>query len=148
MRKLLALAAVLWMVCYAQSPQAGEWANYGGDAAGSRFSPLTQINKANVQQLNVAWTYHTGDISDGSKHPRRSGFEATPIMVDGTLYFSTAFNRVIVLDPETGAERWTYDPGIDLNRGYSEGLSNRGVSTWADTRPGARYRRRIFIATI
>ncbi len=78
---------------------------------------------------------------------RRSEFEATPIMVDGTLYFSTAFNRVIALNPETGAERWSYDPGIDLNRGYSEGLINRGVSTWADSQPGSLYARRI-LATI
>jgi quinoprotein glucose dehydrogenase len=147
------------MACHAQSalsprsPQSnptkdGEWAYYGGDPGGSRFSPLTQINRTNVQNLKIAWIYHTGDVSDGSKHPRRSGFEATPIMVDGVLYLSTAFNRVIALDPETGAERWSYDPHIDLNRGYSEGLINRGVSTWADSRSGARYARRIFIATI
>jgi quinoprotein glucose dehydrogenase len=159
-RSLQAVATVLWMACFAQSPapskkptesntaQVGEWPHYGGDPGGSRFSPLTQINRTNIRQLKVAWIYHTGDLSDGAKHPRKSAFEATPIMVDGTLYFSTAFNRVIALDPETGAERWIYDPGIDLNRGYSEGLINRGVSSWADTRPGRRYRRRIFIATI
>ena len=157
---LPAVAALLCMACYAQSPasskepaqsnvtKVGEWSSYGGDPGGSRFSPLTQINRTNVQHLKIAWIYHTGDVSDGIKHPRRSGFEATPIMVDGTLYFSTAFNRVIALDPETGAERWSYDPGIDLNRGYSEGLINRGVSTWADSRPGSLYARRIFIATI
>jgi len=132
----------------ADAAQAGEWPSYGGDSGGSRFSPLAHINRANVRQLRVAWTYHTGDVSDGSQHPRKSSFESTPIMVDGTLYFSTAFNRVIALDPETGAERWTYDPGINLNGRYSEGLMNRGVSTWADSQPGSRYRRRIFIGTI
>jgi quinoprotein glucose dehydrogenase len=117
-------------------------------SGGSRFSPLTQINRENVHKLKVASIYHTGDVSDGSKHPRKSAFETTPILVDGTLYFSTAFNRVIALDPETGAERWSYDPKIDLDRGYSEGLINRGVSSWTDSQPRSRYRRRIFIAMI
>jgi quinoprotein glucose dehydrogenase len=122
----LAFAVVLSMACHAQSAlrptaehsnvvKGGEWGYYGGDPGGSRFSSLTQINRTNVQQLKVAWIYHTGDVSDGAQHPRRSGFETTPIMVDGTLYFSTAFNRVIALDPETGVERWSYDPHIDLN---------------------------------
>jgi quinoprotein glucose dehydrogenase len=100
----------------------------GGDPGGSRFSPLTQIDTKNVQKLKVAWIYHTGDISDGTQHPHKSAFEATPILVDGTLYVSAAFNRVIAVDPETGTERWSYDPKIDLNRDYSEGLMNRGVS--------------------
>jgi quinoprotein glucose dehydrogenase len=155
MIKTLSLAtAVLLCVAFAQKPaatvtaQLGEWPFYGGDSGGSRFSPLTQIDKSNVGRLKVAWIYHTGDISDGTKYARKSAFETTPIMVDGTLYFSTAFNRVIALDAETGAERWSYDPKIDLSRGYSEGLMNRGVSTWVDNSPGGRYRRRTFIATI
>lgn len=130
---------VMALVCLSCSAQSTDWPYYGGDAGGSRFSPLTQINTNNVQKLKVAWIYHTGDISDGAQHPHKSAFEATPILVDGTLYVSTAFNRVIALDPETGTERWSYDPKIDLNRDYSEGLMNRGVSY---------YKRRVFIATI
>jgi len=126
------------------SPKTAEWSYYGGDAGGSRFSPLTQINKRNVQNLKVAWVYHTGDISDGSKYQHKSAFEGTPILVDGTLYVTTAFNRVVALDPETGKERWSFDPKIDLNRDYSEGLMNRGVSTWAD----GTGERRLFLATI
>ena len=79
-----------------------------------RFSPLSLINRENVSTLKVAWIFHTGDISDGSRDRKRSGFEATPILVDGTLYFTTAFNRVIALDPETGKQRWAYDSKIDL----------------------------------
>jgi quinoprotein glucose dehydrogenase len=129
---LLAVATVLSMAGYGPPPSASPkpaaaetervagWPYYGGDAGGSRFSPLTEINRENVQELRVAWTYHTGDVSDGTKHPLKSAFEATPILVDGTLYFSTAFNRVIALDPETGAERWRYDPKIDLDGEYSD----------------------------
>src|SRR5262249_50719066 len=65
-------------VAAASSTQVADWQCYGGDPGGSRFSPLTQINTTNVQQLKVAWTYHTGDISDGTKHRRKTAFEATP----------------------------------------------------------------------
>jgi quinoprotein glucose dehydrogenase len=123
-----------------------EWPTYGGEPGGSRFSPLREINRANVGQLKVAWVYHTGDVSDGSIYARKSAFESTPILVDGRLFFTTAFNRVVALDPETGAERWTYDPHIDLHAPYSEGLMNRGVSTWLGHAPGDT--RRIFVATI
>lgn len=127
-----------------------EWANYGNDAGGMRYSSLTQINRDNVSTLKVAWLYHTGDVSDGSRYPRKSEFESTPIFVDGTLYLTTAFNRVVALDPVSGKERWAFDPKINLGSKYSEGLMNRGVSTWLDTgrKPGAECRRRIFLATI
>ena len=105
-----------------------DWPYYGGDAGGSRYSPLTQINRTNVAQLKVAWEYHTGDLSDGSGGRRVSAFETTPIVAHGTMYFSTPFNRVIALDPETGKEKWSFDPKIDLRTPYSEGLKS-----WRDT---------------
>jgi quinoprotein glucose dehydrogenase len=127
-----------------------DWPAYGGDAGGSRYSPLSQINRANVRTLRIAWEYHTGDVSDGSGGRRKSAFEATPIVVEGTMYLSTPFNRVVALDPETGKERWSFDPKIDLRGPYSEGLINRGVSFWVDSgrAAGRACRRRIFIATI
>ncbi|HEY4742956.1 MAG TPA: pyrroloquinoline quinone-dependent dehydrogenase [Candidatus Acidoferrales bacterium] len=127
-----------------------EWPFYGHDAGGMRYSPLTQINHGNVATLKVAWTFHVGDISDGSGGKKRSGLETTPILVDGTLYLTTAFNRVFALDPETGKQRWVYDPMIELAGEYGDGLINRGVSAWLDsararTKP---CRRRIFEATL
>src|SRR5690349_24024188 len=98
---LAAAAILVWPAHSGQSNTVTDWPSYGGDPGGSRFSPLTQINRQNVHKLKVAWTYHTGDVSDGAKYARKSAFETTPILVDGTLYFSTAFNRVIALDPET-----------------------------------------------
>jgi len=129
-------------------PGRSGWEYYGGDPGGSRFSSLRQINQKNVHKLKIAWIFHTGDVSGGREHPRKSAFESTPILLGGTLYFSTAFNRVIALDPETGRQKWSYDPRINLNVKYSEGLTNRGVAGWTDERPDARYKRRIFIATI
>ena len=122
-----------------------DWPTYGQDAGGTRYSPLTQITRENVGHLQVAWTYHTGDTPTKEQ---AAAFEATPILVDGSLYLSTPFNRVIALDPETGAERWTYDPKIDLSVRYSD-FTSRGVSTWLDTsrEVGNPCRRRIFAAT-
>jgi quinoprotein glucose dehydrogenase len=128
----------------------GDWAYVGHDAGGMRYSPLKQINVDNVKNLRVAWTYHVGDISDGKGFARRSGFETTPILVDGTLFLTTPFNRVIALDPETGKEKWTFDPMVDIVAGYGDGLINRGVATWLDPKrvKGAPCRRRIFEATL
>ena len=134
----------------AQSSARVDWPTYGNDPGGMRYSPIDDINRGNVAKLRIAWAYHTGDVSDGSKYPRKSEFESTPIFVDGTLYVTTAFNRVIALDPTNGKERWIFDPKINLAAKYSEGLMNRGVSTWLDTdrKASAACRRRIFVATI
>lgn len=139
------------MVLFAQSPRGEvDWPHYGDQAGGMRFSPLAQVNKSNVAQLRIAWVFHTGDISRGEHGQQKSSFESTPIMVDGTLYVSTPFSRVIALDPATGKEKWSYDPHLNLDTGYADGLINRGVSTWLDpTRTaGQPCRRRIFIGTI
>jgi quinoprotein glucose dehydrogenase len=125
------------------------WAYYGHDAGGMRYSPLTQINRENVAKLKVAWTFHTGEISEGRGERKRSGFETTPLVVDGTLYLTTPFNRVIALDPETGTQRWAYDPKIELDWDYGDGLVNRGAATWLDSAraKGQACRRRIFEST-
>lgn len=133
-----------------QSSKVSDWPNYGNDAGGMRYSSLTQIHRGNVGELRVAWVYHTGDISEGGAGRRGSGLETTPILVDGTLYLTTPFNRIIALDPETGKERWAYDPKIDRTWDSGDGLINRGVATWVDSRlpAGKVCRRRIFEATI
>ncbi|SRR5579871_632366 len=134
-------------------PAAGpvaDWPYYGGDPGGSRYARLVEINKGNVARLRIAWEYHTGDVSDGSGNRRKSAFEGTPIVADGTMYLTTPFNRVIALDPETGQERWSFDPKIDLQAPYSEGLINRGVTPWTDSGRADSdvCARRIFHATI
>jgi quinoprotein glucose dehydrogenase len=147
---LIVYMAIASPCAHGQGPGNTEWPNYGNDAGGMRYSPLTQINRENVSKLKVAWAFHTGDISDGSHDRRRSGFETTPILVDGTLYFTTPFNRVIALDPETGKQRWAYDPKIDQTLDYGDGLINRGVATWVDAgrKPEEPCRRRIYEATL
>src|SRR5438309_7284897 len=101
-----ALAGAIFFTSQARPSGGDQWPAYGHDPGGARYSPLTQIARSTVTRLKVAWTFHTGDISDGSNGQRRSGFETTPIVVDSTMYLTTGFNRVIALDPETGAKRW------------------------------------------
>ncbi|HZS10512.1 MAG TPA: pyrroloquinoline quinone-dependent dehydrogenase [Blastocatellia bacterium] len=122
-----------------------DWPAYGRDAGGSRYSPLAEINRDNVTQLKIAWTYRTGEAEQIGASRGKYAFEATPILIEGTLYLSTPFNRVIALDPETGAEKWKYDPKVDTSIEYSE-FTSRGVSTWLDR--SGKAGRRIFVATL
>lgn len=123
-----------------------EWTAYGGDAGGTRYSRAAQITRENVKSLTLAWTYRTGDWAVG---PGQTRFEATPLLVDGTLYVATPFGRVIALDPATGRERWAFDGHADLSGHYGD-FATRGVATWRDPRRAtdAPCARRIYIATI
>ncbi len=135
---------------YSAAQQDGEWRAYGRDAANTRYSPLSQITRENVSHLAVAWTYRTGEIDTTRFHFRRDPrFEATPLMVDGTLYLSTPFGRVIALDPATGRQRWIFDGKADVGGQWGD-FANRGVSTWLDpaAAPNATCRRRIFLGTV
>ncbi|HWZ32504.1 MAG TPA: pyrroloquinoline quinone-dependent dehydrogenase [Bryobacteraceae bacterium] len=126
-----------------------DWSAYGRDAGGTRFSPAAQITRQNVMQLKQAWEFHTSALKPDTHLKSSAAFEATPILVDGTLYLSTPFDQVIALDPTTGKERWVFDPKVNRKANYSE-VSSRGVSTWLDStrKEGDPCRRRIFIGTI
>jgi len=123
-----------------------DWPVYGHDAGGSRFSPAAQITRANVNRLAVAWTYRTGETDPRFKTDKPTAFEATPLVVDGTMYLGTPLGRVIALDPATGQERWVFDPKILRDVTYGD-FASRGVSTWLDASApaGSPCRRRIFV---
>jgi glucose dehydrogenase len=148
----LVLTALLLAGClHAVRPDSidiGEWPSYGNDAGGTRYSPLTQIDRGNVTNLKIAWTYRTGEVG-GVAPSGHTAFEATPLMVDGMLFLSTPYNRVIALDPEIGEKRWSYDPKVDRARRFAL-ITSRGVATWLDTyaRADRVCRRRVFVATI
>jgi quinoprotein glucose dehydrogenase len=126
-----------------------DWPQYGRDQEGTRYTPLKQINRDNVAYLRKAWEYHTGDFSDGSDGRPETTFQATPILVDGVLYLATVYGRVIALNPQTGAELWTYDPAVDATLKRGE-YANRGVTYWraAGAAQGRACARRIFVATV
>src|SRR5262245_55370266 len=77
------------------------WPAYGRDPGGSRYSPLAEINRENVNGLKIAWTYRTGAADVKAPLARKAAFEATPILIDGLLYLTTPYSRVIALDPAT-----------------------------------------------
>ncbi|HXD79823.1 MAG TPA: pyrroloquinoline quinone-dependent dehydrogenase [Puia sp.] len=120
------------------------WSFYGQDPGGKRYSPLSRINDRNVSRLVPAWTFRTGELVTyaGTGAMDKAAFEATPILVGRTLYFSTPSDRVFAVDAETGKQHWVYDPKVDLHAGYSE-ISNRGVAAW-----GHGDSLRLFIGTI
>ena len=117
--------------------EVADWPYTEGLAGGGRYSPLADIDRTNVADLEVAWTYRHGDVDDGGLLPdkvfRGTAFEGTPVVAGGRLIFTTPFNRVIALDPERGTELWTYDPRIDRKRRYANMIIHRGVALWNDT---------------
>ncbi|MCB1680187.1 MAG: pyrroloquinoline quinone-dependent dehydrogenase [Halioglobus sp.] len=147
----------LFLCCcfLAASPlvQADQWPQYGGDNGGMRFAASAQITPANVGDLEVAWTYRTGEKQRrGAEAFQRSSFQATPLLLPPaagqSLVFCTPFNRVVALDPATGAERWVHEPDIaPMNAPYR----CRGVAYWSDSRAAdpapAACRHRIFSLT-
>ncbi len=129
--------------------QTESWSSYGGSPGGSQFSPLTQINLTNVERLEVAWSYHTGDIAGASRQSDPTTFEANPILVNDALYICSAFNRVIALEPDTGREIWAFDPQADLTHSRLGANICRGVSYWEDAEAGDGEvcKRRVFEGT-
>jgi quinoprotein glucose dehydrogenase len=149
----MALAILSGLTLSAQaasdSDKTTEWVSYGRDPGGMRFSPDSAITRQNVSGLQVAWTFRTGELQryDGNSAGKKAAFEATPLMVAGTVYFSTPSGRVFALDPATGKEKWQYDPKIDLEQHFSE-ITSRGVSIWIDRSTKDAKHSKIFIGTI
>ena len=136
------LAPLLTALCLA-SPNETEWPTYGRDPGGSRYSPLKQVNRDNVGNLKVAWTFRTHELDNRPDDPSHrqpiTAFETTPLMIDGVLYFSTTRNRVIALDADTGKQLWEYDPQAGPKKNSTR--QHRGTAYW----PGGH---RIFSGTM
>ena len=101
----------------------GNWMTTGRTYDEQRFSPLTQISDANVGQLGLAWSY---DLDTNR------GQEATPLIVDGVMYTTTAWSKVLALDAKTGKMLWQYDPKVDPAMGRTAccDVVNRGLAAW------------------
>lgn len=101
-----------------------EWRAYGGDVGGARYSSLSQINRANVHKLKVAWEYHAGD----HRIEPPSTTECNPIVVDKVMYVTSPSLKAIAVDAKTGQEIWRFDP---FNGGPAQGVS-RGLMYWEE----------------
>ncbi|MFS0736156.1 pyrroloquinoline quinone-dependent dehydrogenase [Sphingomonas sp. 1P06PA] len=131
----MALAGA-WLAGTAGLAADADWSAYGHTQLGDRHSPLRQIDRDNVAGLAVAWRYHTGEpprSADGQRPPRTA---ATPLVIAGTMYLSTAAGRIVSLDAATGRERWSFDAKVDRSAGFGDFVS-RGVSYWRDPRARA-----------
>ncbi|MFL5527132.1 MAG: PQQ-binding-like beta-propeller repeat protein [Gemmatimonadaceae bacterium] len=134
-RAVVAGVAFACAVGKAGAPVAGrEFGAIERDSGNTHYSPLDQINRGNVAQLRVAWTYHTGDAPPNA----HSEIQATPIIVDGILYTTTPALAVVALRAETGILVWRFDPFANRVR---DSHVNRGVAYWSD---GSA--RRIFVS--
>lgn len=94
-----------------------DWPVYGGTSENNHYSPLTQINRSNVQRLQVAWSFHTEEPG---------GLQTSPIVVEGVLYGLTPTQKVFALNAATGKLLWKFDSGI---RGTQP---DRGLAYWSD----------------
>ena len=127
--------------------QSVDWPTYGNDAGGLKYSPLADVNRTNVAKLQVAFTWSTNEnnipASEGQKAARPGQFQATPLAIGDTLFFSTPFNRVVALDAATGRQYWAFDPQpwkVYGQPSNGTGFVHRGVATWSNGRE-----RRVFI---
>jgi len=112
---------------------------------GTKYSPLTQINAGNVANLELAWEYHTGEMPPKKVMNALIAFEDQPSLIDGNLVICTTSRRVIALDPQTGKQRWVFDPK-DPKVGTQK---CRGISHWVDEQAaeGTHCKSRILFGT-
>ena len=125
----------------APSPQV-EWLYYGGDQAGTKFSPLADVNIENVHRLKIAWQWSHFDVprpdmtsKDGisSLGTIPMGFQNTPLMRDGVLYVTTPYGNAASIDAETGKELWRHDAqAFRLGPIPASGYKHRGGAFWGD----------------
>ena len=115
-----------------------DWITVGGDRGNMRYSKLAKITRENVNALEVAWVYHTGELN---RVPQKI-IECTPIIADGVMYITTGHLRVVALNAATGDEVWQFDPFLNGGLAFplASGGVNRGVAYWSDGEPNGERR--------
>src|SRR5688500_7440549 len=136
MRPTIAFLVFTVLLSCKQSKEYKGWPVYGG-TDNIHYSTLTEIDTSNVHQLQVAWTYRTGDADTVHK----SQIQCNPIMVDGVLYGTTAQMKLFAVDASTGQEKWVFNPFDSLagdKRTFFILNNSRGVSYWTDGKDDQR----------
>jgi quinoprotein glucose dehydrogenase len=132
MKKTFAAGCIIVALsCNTSHDRYNAWEDYGGSADMIRYSSLQQIDTTNVNHLQVAWTYHTGD-ADTTHH---SQIQCNPIIVNGILYGTSPQLKLIALDAATGKEKWVFNPkDTSKNKSLLDFIlnNNRGVTYWTD----------------
>src|SRR3954452_14200389 len=124
---LLALGASVFLpaAAFAVDPPSADWPAYLGDKARTLYSPLQQIDRRNIGQLKVAWTYETGDKGE---------YQANNLIIAGVLYTASPMRKVIALDAATGRELWKWDPNSE-RPGFGR-FRQRGLVFWQNEQGG------------
>lgn len=136
--RILLLAASLGLFAAVQptpGPAGSQpWPVYAGDQGATHYSPLRDVNRANVSRLAVAWTWRPGETGFKEYGTEPGTFQNTPLMIDDVLYVSTPYNRVVALNATTGQELWRFDPEAfkDGQPPNGTGFVHRGVAAWRD----------------
>ena len=132
--RALPLSTAFLAAC-AAAPKDQGWPCVGGDRGCMRYAALEQIHRGNVHELEVAWTWHTGELERG-----KQTIECTPLVVGRRLFLTTAFLRVVALDAGTGEELWSFDPlaggtpypiasgGVNRGLAYADGRIYHGCA--------------------
>jgi quinoprotein glucose dehydrogenase len=146
------LGVLIFLACavvHAAEPPVptGDWPNYGRTPGGDRHSPLKQITRANVAQLQLAWEYKTGEAGVETGNP--TALEATPLVIDDVMYLATPLGKVLALDPLSGKQLWAREIEVMRKRHFGDWV-NRGVSFWTDTqaKTGAPCAQRVIMGVI
>ena len=118
-----------------------EWPYYRGDPGGANASAAADITAANVQRLQIVWQWEPGEQQLDQYQTVPGRFETQPLMVDGVLYVTTAYNNAAALDAETGKELWRFDAeAYKLGTIPGGGFKHRGVALWRDGSDGNKLR--------
>lgn len=120
-----------WTACQSPGTPYGEWRVAGGNAGVNKYSSLSQIDTSNVQQLQVAWVYHTKDMDTAAY----SQIQCNPIIVNGVLYGTSPQLKVFALDATTGEQKWVFSPYDSITedkKSHFNMNNNRGVAYWTD----------------
>ena len=139
------LAPVALVTCFAAVAAAGvhaqdvEWRSYGSDVAGTKYSPLDQINRETIDALRIVWRQSVlpDAVRQGRNIEPPVGAQNTPLMADGRLYISTAIGTAAALDAASGALLWFDRPPDRDGQAFRRARQTRGVAYWADPRGGA-----------
>jgi quinoprotein glucose dehydrogenase len=132
------VALITTAITSAAVAQNVDWPSYGGDNGSRKYVPFDQIDADNVGQLAAIWSWDSVDnatvtqnLADGNSRAVPASYKATPIVIDGVMYVSTSFGRVVALDAQSGAERWVFDTRAwEAGRPPNLGFNTRGVAYW------------------